>query len=101
MIKQDLICPSRSQQTNASVAAFLLEKSLNQAALHTVPQYLSPSCLDYFNALDIGLPLKTTQKLQLVQKAAVCPCNPSGSQAALVANLFLSVIEDAGCSSPK
>lgn len=44
---------------------------LDQEALLMVTQVLVTSCLDDCNALSIRLPLKTIQKVQLVQNAAI------------------------------
>lgn len=46
-----------------------LQPSLDQNSLCSVTQALVVSCLDYCNALYLGLPLKCIQKLQLVQSA--------------------------------
>lgn len=48
---------------------YQLQSSLDQNFLCSVTQALVISCLDYCNALYLGLPLKCIQKLQLVQSA--------------------------------
>ena len=47
-----------------------LRPLLDRAALREVTQALMTSRLDYCNALYMGLPLRCTRKLQLVQNAA-------------------------------
>lgn len=51
-----------------------LHPFLDWGPLQTVTHTLVALQLDYCNVLYVGLPLKTTQKLQLVQNASVCPC---------------------------